>query len=621
MVRKSWAIWGMLFVLLGAAAFVAPVWGAGHDAPLSPDALTWERAGQLPQVAGDGVAFILGDRLYHAGGWAGDPDQRIGAVYSLTLEPGTMTPNWVLVETLPGPARLGAAVAVYNSRAYVIGGYGGAFLDRVDIFNGSRWDIGEPLVEPLNFPAVVAANDYIYLAGGLPGPSDKVRRAKIEDGYIRKWESVTPLPRALATRLAANGQCLYVIGGRDSGGDPRSEIYAKAMEEAASDWDEVGSLPLPLALHGVAVHRGSLYVLGGETTDGAYSALGYRVDLNAQAPCGIQGTWQSFALPSGGLRRMAVAARWGELYMIGGEKENGTYTDEAWLMRLEAPAPTLDFQKAATPGGSVGYGARITYTLRYHNPWPRPEPQTGVRITDTLPEATTFVAAAGGVEPVNGFLDWTVGELASDAGGEVSFTVETQVPSRTWTLTTTRRALTGETGTHVMYRVAYTLTGEEAGTGMLITHTLPQPLVPVKIQASAAQPRIAVRGRDVVWRVLDAVDGSGYVTVTTCISGSLARDTVLTGVTRLDDLVTPVVITHSAALDPGSTSLISHSCSWTQTHVVLYPTEVPPLYPDVSVRNQAWIYSDDVGRWQSSNVVVNFWPTARLYLPLTVRDS
>ena len=66
--------------------------------------LNWQRAYDLLQAAGDGAAFVLGNTLYHAGGWAGDSSLPISDVYAANLtdsDPG----SWTRVTALPGTAR------------------------------------------------------------------------------------------------------------------------------------------------------------------------------------------------------------------------------------------------------------------------------------------------------------------------------------------------------------------------------------------------------------------------------------------------------------------------------------------------------------------------------------
>lgn len=596
----------------------------------------WQILGTLPESLGDGVAFILGDTLYHAGGRFGNSDQHTAAIYSQLLSSSsTSTVPWSQTHTLPGVSRFGAAVAVYEEYAYVLGGYNKSVLDRVDIFDGTdNWKMAS-LLEPLNFPAATVSNGYLYVAGGLPGPSKKVWRTRIDasNGNLLGWEPDAELDLGLMTSLATHGTCLYAIGGWDNAGTPHSEIYAAVVDQNdghLSPWEYVADLPLPLALHDVTVQRGQLYIVGGQTTNDVFSNLAHRIKLPSAAPCDIDDTmWESFTLPSSmSLSRMAIASRWGELYMIGGQLANGSFSDQVWYLPLDVPPATLELAKVNTPSGPVGYGETIDYTLNYANPWESPDPQTNVRIVDTLPEGTEFVAASDGISPdAANRLVWELGALDSGTGGSVTFTVQTIPPTYTWSLTTTQQSnyVVGsmQAGVIVSHTIAYTLAAGDTRPGLLVTHTLPTGLVPLRITADAQYFQSAVHGQDVVWRILDTItagDSPGRLTVTACISGSLQSGQPLTRVTTLNDSLTTTVVTLAQPISSGSNITLGHSCPPPQSMAIKYNGDLAPLYPDVSVSNQAVIYSDQVPGGQASETVLNIWPGPwKIYLPVIKR--
>ena len=182
----------------------------GSASPSSaPD---WDAAPSLPvsDGVGDGVAFVLGDTLYHVGGWAGNANQRLGVVYGSALSDGI--PSTWSVTAILNPSRFGATVAVYNGRAYVIGGYGGSLLDRIDVFDSSTlvWTSAGSLPQALNFPTAAVVEGRLYVAGGLPNPNGKTWSAPIQaDGRVGAWreESFLSVGNQI-TRLAAAENCL-----------------------------------------------------------------------------------------------------------------------------------------------------------------------------------------------------------------------------------------------------------------------------------------------------------------------------------------------------------------------------------------------------------------------------
>ncbi|MBN2006330.1 MAG: DUF11 domain-containing protein [Anaerolineae bacterium] len=426
---------------------------------------------------------------------------------------------------------------------------------------------------------------------------------------------------------------MFVVGGKDTSGQPHSEIYASAIAQdgRVAGWSKVGDITnastgavFPLAFHGTAVHLGNLYILGGETPGAGFSTLGVSVSLNAN--CTLGNDWESFTLPNGvGLRRMAVASRWGELYMIGGHTATG-YASDAWQTTLDTPAATLTLHKSAQMAGDFAYGELITYTLSYANPWPYPDGQTGVVITDTLPASTTLLSATPGyVLTDTDTLRWDIGALAKDASGAVTFTVEiTPAPALDWSLNSAvdyHPALSGTaTLLHeavIIYRIAYTPTGDAATAGVLLTATLPAQLFPLRTEPSVPY---AVQGQHVIWRIPGTITQTGYARVAACILQPFSTQELLTYTATLEDVLGQTTLVRVAALQPETEGMVAASCT-SETLALAHPTTVPPLYPDLVVRNRAWICSNELGGCQESNeTITRYWPV-KVFLPLVIRQQ
>ena len=286
----------------------------------------WKQLPSLPQAASDGMAFVLGETLYHAGGWRGIATERIDAVYAFQDGSG-----WRSMTTTLPTARFGSAAAVVGERAYIIGGYDGNLLKRVDSFNGVNWRSEHSMKQTLNYPTAAARGNYLYVTGGLPGPTSEVWSAVAGD-LLGDWNSQHQLNEGLITRMAASERCLYVVGGRDGNFAIHNEIYRAAFDEAGNiiKWSQDKKLPLPLVWHAVAIDQNRLYVAGGETSGGALNDQLYWIDISPVS-CELQGSWQSLRMPGGGVRRMAWAVASDGLYLVGGQTNAG-YTDQVWKL-------------------------------------------------------------------------------------------------------------------------------------------------------------------------------------------------------------------------------------------------------------------------------------------------
>ncbi len=615
-------IGGTACLLTAAVVIGFVIVGAGQA---RPQELSWHYGSNLPLPAGDGAAFILGTKLYHAGGWGGNASQPYDVVYTTQLNEG-IPASWNSAGSLP-LRRFGMAVANYAGRVYLVGGYDGQnFLSRVDTFDGTNWQQAGILPQALNFPAACVMGDRLYVAGGLPGPIADVQSVPIgANGMLGTWRSEASLPMGLTTRLAVWNKCLYTVGGKDAAGQPRAEVYQAtfgADNTTITAWTQVSTLPQPLALQGVAIRQGILYVLGGETTGLASSGQVYIATINGD--CSLS-PWATETLPGEPRRRMAAVASELGLYLIG-----GAFYQDTWYNLLPVPTPTpppqLNIQKWATPIAPVDHGDTITYVITYNNPWYKA--QSGIVITDQVPAGTSLVGATPVPEIIKAgkVLSWSMGTLNAGAGGAVTLIVAVS-PKRTWALTSTVDTNYQLSGTLrldslITYTITYTMSGDPITSAVLITDTLPDYLLPLVITASSNYT-YCFQGRNVTWQLepatpLGSLDTPGNVKVTVCISEPFTSTIALNNLVILNDGYHTAVVTSQTYIEPPDPdSLIMPSCP---PELPLRPTSRPTPTPDVKVANQAWIRSSQVG-WQPSNLVIHFWPSDYIYLPIILKNK
>lgn len=632
--------WVVLFLCLSALALLSfnPVVVRG--VALVDE---WNELPPLPQAAGDGAAFILGDTLYYAGGWAGNYREPLDGVYNLGIT--STTTSWGQLQSLD-LARFGANVVTYNNRAYLIGGFdGNDYLDRVDYFDGTSWftQTNSSLLQKLDFAAVTIINDRLYVAGGLPGYKKEIWSASINSdgtlgGTSEVWEDSGTLPLGLVTRMAASENCLYVVGGRDGALNLHNEIwYAQFDGNKIIEWEKESgaSLPVGLVWHNVAIDQGKLYVIGGETTGGSLSDNVYVFSIDS-ATCALQHlSDEDFKLPGGdaprALRRHAAVARYGELYVLGGQSgtSSADYTGAVWQFSL--PGPELTLSKSGTGFQERGYGELITYTLNYANLWTHPDGQHEVLITDTLPAWTSLVSTSG--DYTDGLLSWNLGTLAPGASDAVSFTVQVDEPQLDWEMDgDLANSVIPRPGTGsmtilleeaIIYKLQYTATADVAYEGVLITTTLPGELFPTSASHSDTI-EYAVSGQDVIWRVLGPLTGTNQLTVTACVSQAFYANDLLTYTSTLQDvLLDTETLVDGESLSSESEEQIMPNC-YLMTPYLPHPAPgtLSPLYPDVVVRNQAWISSAEITRSIGSNIVTtrSYYPFS-VYIPIVLRDS
>ncbi len=126
---------------------------------------------------------------------------------------------------------------------------------------------------------------------------------------------IAPLDSAAAVTV---GNCLYLIGGRNSQGMPVNGVHLARIDANGSpgSWQAVSStLPKPLYSHAAVAVDNRIYVVGGYS--GAYEGAAYVATVGTD---GALAGWQTVAsLPEGERRAThAMVAADGFLYVLGG---------------------------------------------------------------------------------------------------------------------------------------------------------------------------------------------------------------------------------------------------------------------------------------------------------------
>ncbi len=291
-----------------------PLWAGGQwvtDSQRLPLALS-----SLSAVAWQGKIFVVGGD--------DDPGCRRREVYSTTINPDGSLQPWVTLPesswlpdqgtdqcqgTEPGRDGLSSgALVLYphsdtTATLYYIGGIRDdntvspkVYMATVTGTTGevSAWSETTPL-DPYwgkYYHSALVVEGFIFVIGGNLGtsasnatPTDEVCKAPVNpDGSLGGWECAygERLPRPLRNLAAVYytgelSRTIYVIGGEDDSGTPRTEVlFADVITSAnpptptLTGWSTSsgGSLPQPLSSHGAVETRGEIFLTGGEVGAG-----------------------------------------------------------------------------------------------------------------------------------------------------------------------------------------------------------------------------------------------------------------------------------------------------------------------------------------------------------------
>ena len=241
-------------LLLGAAVFtlvfVPGPAGARTIKQEQPDRESWKAVPDLPIPLTRHRAVLLGDSLVVTGGRDRQGKAQARAWVG-KLRGGGALDVWKAGADMPMPVS-DHAVCVAGGRLVVTGGLvagrsGDSSSDQAWTADASadgmvkRWLPSARLPDGVYGHGAVALGKRVYLVGGFRSgaPSSVILRGEVgPDGVIREWDSVAPLPVAVANAaVVVVGKYLVVAGGQGAG---ESKTLVLPTVYVAPIWDNGG---------------------------------------------------------------------------------------------------------------------------------------------------------------------------------------------------------------------------------------------------------------------------------------------------------------------------------------------------------------------------------------------
>ena len=268
--------------------------------------------------------------IYESGGYDGTTFYNTTQIAPLnnggTGWVGGWTTNGVTLST-----RSNFGTAVYNGYIYVAGdcttaqpcsSFGNAFGYASINSNGSIGSWTNTTVPTGVYGAgLVAANGYLYLAGGFTGSYTTAVYStplSTSDGSIGSWTAQTSLGTGVAdgVLLTSNGY-IYDVGGVNGGGNTNLVQYATITSPGVTgSWSTTTALPVTTTGESAVINNGYMYVMGLSTTNTAvyYAAI--------SAVNGTVGSWTATTSAQVGSNNATAVVYDGYIYEVGGY--NGT---------------------------------------------------------------------------------------------------------------------------------------------------------------------------------------------------------------------------------------------------------------------------------------------------------
>lgn len=257
----------------------------------------------------DGVAYVPGGL---------GPARTLGAFEAFDPTQG----RWQVLEPLPEPVHH-AGVAAADGRVFVAGGYTDLRF-RTDHAAMWAYDPGEgawtrmpDMPAPRAGHALVALNGVLYVVGGVGRDATDLWRFDVRRGVWLDAGAPLPTPREHLDAVALDGT-IYAIGGRWSS---RGNVgTVAAYDPVSNEWSSLPELPTPRSGLTASVLQGRIHVVGGESLSGGATFVEHEVyDPETRS-------WRAAASLAPGRHGLASAALHGRLYVIGGATRAGGQT-------------------------------------------------------------------------------------------------------------------------------------------------------------------------------------------------------------------------------------------------------------------------------------------------------
>lgn len=278
---------------------------------------SWRDLPDLPQALTHAQPALRGGRLWFAGGQL---DSTRGPVTANVWSFDLIQESWRQEPSLPEPRAGGSLFSVADT-LHFMGGFDvnmDMARDEHWVLNpGSRaWTAAPGLPGPRGHHSGVKLGRELWIIGGVDSHENQTQDLPsvfVYDLHARRWSLGPSLPFGLSHNEAtsfAEGQRIYVVGGRALGRTGQGSSAILTLDRSAMEWGYRGSLPNEL-LGGVAAIW----------SDTLFAGLGairvpwdYETDLNSRP---LSGQWFSVEPMPTELGEIAAGVIDRRLYVVG----------------------------------------------------------------------------------------------------------------------------------------------------------------------------------------------------------------------------------------------------------------------------------------------------------------
>jgi N-acetylneuraminic acid mutarotase len=244
------------YALLWLFSFNNFLWAQEKTCPIGPNNGIWALRESLPEQTSEFGAAIVNGFIYTAGGYLPENNRSL-LIYDIKNNRWTRGPD------LPKGTHHPAVISAEN-KLYVFGGH--MAEDAVQIYDpvSKKWSQGKSIPTPRVAMAGAVLNGKIHLIGGTKDINKGLALTthEVYDPANNSWQMRAPLTNASEHVQAGvlNGR-IYVVGGRNHF---RNMDLTQIYNPANNTWSSGAAMNDARSGMGAAVFEKRLYVFGGE---------------------------------------------------------------------------------------------------------------------------------------------------------------------------------------------------------------------------------------------------------------------------------------------------------------------------------------------------------------------
>jgi non-specific serine/threonine protein kinase len=231
----------------------------------------WGVGPPLPEPVNHPMLVTYRDQLVVIGGFHSRDNNLLAVTSSRMLRLDANTGEWVEDKPLHYPRGAGGA-AVVGNEIVVVGGRTGKpaqLVTQTEIFDGTRWRVGDDIPVAGDHLAVTADSRYLYAVGGRQFTADSnVDVVQRYDPKTDHWDILTPTPEPVSGAGAAIVDGRLIVVGGEGVTTVSGTVQAYDLTASTATWTPLASLDPGRHGLGVIAIGNTLYAVGGATKPG-----------------------------------------------------------------------------------------------------------------------------------------------------------------------------------------------------------------------------------------------------------------------------------------------------------------------------------------------------------------